>query len=387
MMNIIRIATSVAALSLAILAALPAAALTVTTTAGNGSIALAWTAEAGATAYRVEHATTSGGPYAELASGLAVTTYTHTGVASGTTNYYVVAASTPGGDVPSAEAMGRWVAYNCVIDHWTEAGAGEWFSGTLAHAGSTGNQPIRAEFYNTQGDAEATLEWECTGIGLPRQGVSPLFLRPVALGDPGAWVFREVGMTFPGYGNAIAGATGGLALFGAGAEGIERHQFACQKISGSFELVVRIASYDTRGRYGATWNSRFGIVVRSGLLHNEDFAAGYIFNRDENKTLFMSKANLSLAGNFTEAGVVGSRAIPFYLKIRREIEGGLYAMRCSYSKDGENWTEDYVGTVGGTTREVYVGLGIGVTDTEVINVNFSDVSLKRLNAETLIVIR
>ena len=62
-------------------------------------------------------------------------------------------------------------------------------------------------------------------------------------------------------------------------------------------------------------------------------------------------------------------------------------MRCSYSKDGENWTEDYVGIVGGTAREVYVGLGIGVTDTEVINVNFDSVSLKRLNAETLIVIR
>ena len=62
-------------------------------------------------------------------------------------------------------------------------------------------------------------------------------------------------------------------------------------------------------------------------------------------------------------------------------------MRCSYSTDGENWTEDYVGTVGGTTREVYVGVGIGVTDTEVINVNFSDVSLKRLNVETLVIIQ
>lgn len=280
-----------------------------------------------------------------------------------------------------------WVAYNCVIDHWTEDGAGEWVSGTLAYAGVSGNQPIRAEFYNTQGDAEATLEWECAGIGLSRQVVSPVFLRPVALGDPGAWVFREVGMAFPGYGNAISGASGGLALFGAGAEGVERHQYACQRISGAFELVARIASYDTRGRYGATWNSRFGIVVRSGLLHNEGFAAGYILNRDESKTLFMSKADLAASGAFVEAGSVGSRKIPMYLKVRRELEGGLYAMRCSYSTDGENWTEDYVGTVGGTAREVYVGLGIGVKDTAVINVNFDSVSLKRLNAETLIVIR
>jgi len=110
MKSIFRIAKSIAALALAICAATPAVALTVTTTSGNGQIALSWTVEAGATAYRVEHATTSGGPYAELASGLAATTYTHTGVASGGTNYYVVTASTPGGDVASAEAMGRWVA-------------------------------------------------------------------------------------------------------------------------------------------------------------------------------------------------------------------------------------------------------------------------------------
>ncbi|MDD4059620.1 MAG: hypothetical protein PHW08_02820 [Kiritimatiellae bacterium] len=72
-----------------------------------------------------------------------------------------------------------------------------------------------------------------------------------------------------------------------------------------------------------------------------------------------------------------------------ELASGLAAtaMRCSYSADGENWTEDYVGTVGGANPEVYVGVGIGVTDTELVNVNFDDVSLKRLNAETLVVIR
>lgn len=79
MKSIIRIAQTLTALVLAITAA-PVGALTATTTSGNGQIALSWTVEAGATAYRVEHATTSGGPYAELASGLTVTTYTHTGV-------------------------------------------------------------------------------------------------------------------------------------------------------------------------------------------------------------------------------------------------------------------------------------------------------------------
>ena len=60
-------------------------------------IVLAWTASAGATSYTVRRATVSGGPYSNVATGVTATSYTNSGLSSGTTYYYVVAAVGPGG--------------------------------------------------------------------------------------------------------------------------------------------------------------------------------------------------------------------------------------------------------------------------------------------------
>ena len=62
-----------------------------TATAGNAQIILAWTASTGAASYRVKRATTSGGPYTQIANPTA-TTYTDTGLTNGTPYYYVVSA-------------------------------------------------------------------------------------------------------------------------------------------------------------------------------------------------------------------------------------------------------------------------------------------------------
>jgi subtilisin family serine protease len=63
-----------------------------TAAAGNGSVALNWTASAGAASYDVKRSTTPGSGYAVIAT---VTTTSHidTGLDNGTTYYYVVSAS------------------------------------------------------------------------------------------------------------------------------------------------------------------------------------------------------------------------------------------------------------------------------------------------------
>src|ERR1019366_3138277 len=62
-----------------------------TATAGNGQVALSWSASSGATSYNVQRSTTSGGAYTTIASPT-TTSYTDTGVTNGTTYYYVVSA-------------------------------------------------------------------------------------------------------------------------------------------------------------------------------------------------------------------------------------------------------------------------------------------------------
>jgi fibronectin type 3 domain-containing protein len=64
-------------------------------------ITLNWTAAPGATSYRVKRSTVSGGPYALVASPSG-TSYTNTGLQSGTTYYYVVAAVNAAGEGPSS---------------------------------------------------------------------------------------------------------------------------------------------------------------------------------------------------------------------------------------------------------------------------------------------
>jgi cellulose 1,4-beta-cellobiosidase len=65
--------------------------------AGSGQVVLSWAIALGATNYTVKRAFTSGGPYTTIAV-TAATTYTNTGLANGTTYYYVVSALRASGE-------------------------------------------------------------------------------------------------------------------------------------------------------------------------------------------------------------------------------------------------------------------------------------------------
>lgn len=76
---------------------IPAAPTGLTAAAGNAQVALSWTASSGATSYTVKRATTSGGTYTNVATGVTSTSYTNTGLTNGTTYYYVVSATSSAG--------------------------------------------------------------------------------------------------------------------------------------------------------------------------------------------------------------------------------------------------------------------------------------------------
>lgn len=77
----------------------PAAPANLAATAGDGSVSLAWSASNGATSYLVRRSTTSGGPYAQVAS-VSGAAMVDSGVANGTTYFYVVSAVNAGGESP-----------------------------------------------------------------------------------------------------------------------------------------------------------------------------------------------------------------------------------------------------------------------------------------------
>jgi hypothetical protein len=71
-------------------------------TAGTNQVALTWTAAAGATSYEVLRATVSGGPYTTVATGVTTTSYTNTGLTTGTTYYYAVMAFSATSESPNS---------------------------------------------------------------------------------------------------------------------------------------------------------------------------------------------------------------------------------------------------------------------------------------------
>jgi autotransporter-associated beta strand protein len=80
----------------------PAVSTGLAATAGNGQVALSWSATAGATGYNVKRSTVNGSDYVTIANNIAAASFTDTGVSNWTTYYYVVAAVNPGGEGPNS---------------------------------------------------------------------------------------------------------------------------------------------------------------------------------------------------------------------------------------------------------------------------------------------
>jgi hypothetical protein len=75
----------------------PAAPAALLTSPGESVVPLRWQPSFGATSYTVKRATSSGGPYTNVATGITTNSYMDTSVTNGTTYYYVVTASNSAG--------------------------------------------------------------------------------------------------------------------------------------------------------------------------------------------------------------------------------------------------------------------------------------------------
>jgi hypothetical protein len=74
------------------------------TAAAGAGLTLSWSPAPGATSYRVKRATTNGGPYTTIATGITAASYTDRGLSGGTTYFYIVTAVNGSGESsPSAQ--------------------------------------------------------------------------------------------------------------------------------------------------------------------------------------------------------------------------------------------------------------------------------------------
>src|SRR3989338_550941 len=89
----------------------PSAPANLFAASGDAVVGLGWTASTGATSYTVKRSTTSGGPYANVTTGVVGTSYGDTGLTNGTIYYYVVSAvNSAGASANSAQVSATPVA-------------------------------------------------------------------------------------------------------------------------------------------------------------------------------------------------------------------------------------------------------------------------------------
>ncbi|MCA1628230.1 MAG: fibronectin type III domain-containing protein, partial [Acidobacteria bacterium] len=147
----------------------PAAPTGLTATPSNTQVTLAWTASANATSYNVKRATTAGGPYASIATGVTTTGYTNTGLANGTTYYYVVSAVNANGEGANSAEASATTAPAAPTGLTATAGNAQVSLAWSASAGATGYNVKRA---TTSGGAYTTIVTGVTTTSYADTGVT-----------------------------------------------------------------------------------------------------------------------------------------------------------------------------------------------------------------------
>ena len=87
--------------------AIPPVPTNLTATVDHEQVSLSWAESMDATGYNVKRATTVGGPYQTVKSGLTSTSYTDTGLTNGTTHYYVGSAVNANGESENSAEVPR----------------------------------------------------------------------------------------------------------------------------------------------------------------------------------------------------------------------------------------------------------------------------------------
>jgi hypothetical protein len=135
-----------------------------TASAGNAQVTLSWVATAAATGYQVKRSQTNGGPYTVVASPSS-STATDTGLANGTTYYYVVSAADSGGDGANSSQVSATptappaVNVTVTVSPGTTHAISPYIYGINDYAGTAAGQP-NLTLDRAGGDRWTAYDWE-----------------------------------------------------------------------------------------------------------------------------------------------------------------------------------------------------------------------------------
>ncbi len=140
----------------------PAAPTALAATAGNQQISLSWAASSGATGYHVKRATASGGPYSQVGAPTS-NGYVNTGLANGTTYYYVVSALNAAGESadssPASATPSSAPDVTITVDPTKTRPISQWTYGLNFYTGVSG-APLHLTLDRAGGNRWTEYNWE-----------------------------------------------------------------------------------------------------------------------------------------------------------------------------------------------------------------------------------
>jgi autotransporter-associated beta strand protein len=174
----------------------PAAPQNLTILPGNGSATLLWASSSGATSYNVKRSITSGSGYVTITN-LTSTSWLDTGLANGTTYYYVVSAINAAGEGTNSPEVSATPSASAAAYLWSGAVNGTWDTSTANWLNNGSPATYQNGFPVIFDDSVLSN----TTVSLP------------ATRSPSAVIFNNSVKSYSVSGNGIGG-TCGITLFG-----------------------------------------------------------------------------------------------------------------------------------------------------------------------------
>jgi len=348
------------------------------TAVSSSAIDLTWNATAGATGYDVKRATSPGGPFAMVASGVTATAFSDTGLTDATTYHYVVAATHAAGASPDSASVNATTL-------------------PLPPATPSGLAAI-------PGNAQVTLSWSsvsgATGYNLKRATVSggpytviasdlasPSFtdtgltngttyyyvvnaantggtsadsseVSAVPDGLPSPWVTADIGTT--GLAGSAEFANNAYTVHGAGSFGgtTDGFRYLYQPLSADGSIIARISTLEDTGS-----SARVGIMIRDTLNNNARMAALSVTGSGAYKWM----RRTSTGGNVSNTNSNSGTAPNLWIRLVR-VGNTITAAK---STNGTSWT-----TIGSATvtmaSSCYIGLAVSSGSTTTLNTSVFD---------------
>ena len=335
----------------------PPAPASLATVPGNGNVLLTWTASGTATSYNVKRAVTYGGPYSLLAN-LTTTSYTDTGLVSGTNYYYVVSALSPAGE--SANSTQASVTGQVIAPAGLSAAALSatqvnlvWNALTNATSYNVKRSPASGGPYATLATGVATTNYTDTvpagmeyyyAVSAIYGGVETPNSPEATVNPPYPWLTQDLGPV--GVTGSAAYGNGVFTVAGAGADiqstgDVFRYVYG--SASGNCTITARVPSLQNVNPW-----SKAGVMIRASLATN--VANAFIGVTPGNGVTWQYRSS---AGGATTYNTTTGLSAPYWVRLVRS--GSTFTGYVSL--DGVTWTQQGTATFT-MASTVYVGLAL-----------------------------